>query len=370
MARTLSLALLLAVLVPVARADEPPVVAPPPAGSSEADLLLRRARLSWELEDHDAAARDWQAAHEKDVEAFQRSRAAATSEEERRAMAAAVDPEAEPTDPWLQSRVQLGVGLWWNHHLEMDLALGRNVRRRPAREHDIAAIFGVSDLPVSEVVDANQNAVLELRVGYTSRHWGISLWGVPPYRYEGVRTLNTSIDLGDQTLEAGTTVGTELNFFHLGLDIEWHVVNNRTVRFSPQLSLRMVGLSWNFDVARTGFFGLQQRTRIESSDFFDIISMGEFEALPYPELGATLRIGDREWLECGLTLMGFYVSYLDVQGATLRIEADLTWWITHHIGVSLGWRSLFYDIRGQDEDHYAAFQASINGLTTGLTLQF
>lgn len=257
---------------------------------------------------------------------------------------ALADEDADDFDTtWFGARV----GLWYRPQMDMKVAVSG---RSPT-----AQIFGAlgavgntidvkRDLGMRENATGDYgfaNSILETEIFFDSRWASVNLWIVAPYEYEGETTLTRSITFGGQTFTLTQAVESKFRQTHAGIDIRINLLNDEYLRVSPIVALRALGIDWEIEAGPL---------RGDTSDIDTPMEFNDLQIIPYPEIGAEVRLGLRKWFEVDVKLTGTVMDYLGVEGHTFTFEAGVTGYPIPFIGVRLGARYLDIDFESSDQN--------------------
>lgn len=264
---------------------------------------------------------------------------------------AAASEEAAGDDEFETTWIGLRAGAWYRPNIRMNAQVtGRGfvggLSNVLGSEIDIERDLGVRESPYSEAaVDFDAEAVVELRPFMETRWVSVYGWLVTPFEYRGDRVLGRQLSFGGATFTASTTVRSKFRQFFMGTDVAINVFNNRWFRVSPMVSARAIAIDW--EVKSDPISG--QVLKGDTSDIKSPLTLGEYQVLPYPELGAILAVGYRDFIEVSLTLAASYISYFEMEGSTYRVELSVTAYPIPWVGIELGVRYLEYDISSRAE---------------------
>lgn len=198
-----------------------------------------------------------------------------------------------------------------------------------------------------------------------TRWLSIEAFWITPFEYKGDTVLTRTFMFGGATFSASQPVRTELAQSITGFDIKVNVLNNRFVRVSPIVAVRALAIDWS--VSSPTF-----KASTEDIDF--PLTVGRYKVFPYPELGAEVRVGYRDYIEADIKVTGLYVNYLGVQASTVLAEAGVTGYLPffNHIGMRLGYRYYYFNARTSDQKADRQFTADlrIQGATLALIARF
>lgn len=202
--------------------------------------------------------------------------------------------------------------------------------------------------------------------GFVDTRWlSIEGFWVTPFEYKGTSVLTRSFTFGGATFSASQEVHTDLLQSILGADIKFNVLNNRFVRVSPILALRALAIDWNVK-------SLTFKASTEDIDF--PLSFGRYKVFPYPELGAEVRVGYRDFIEADLKVTGLYINYLGVQAWTALVDVGVTGYLPffNNVGLRLGYRYYYFNARTSDQQSDKQFSADLrlSGATAALLVRF
>lgn len=202
------------------------------------------------------------------------------------------------------------------------------------------------DLGVTETVSSEymfQDGIVEAELFFDTRWASVALWGIMPYEYTGQTALTRTINFGGQQFSATTQVESKFRQYHGGIDVKINILNNEFVRLSPVVGVRVIGIDWHVRDLTTGLKG-------DTSDIATPLQYDDAAIIPYPELGAEVRVGLRQWIEADLKLTGSVFSYDAVEGGTITVDAGVTGYPIPFVGVRVGVRYMEFDIHSKDDD--------------------
>jgi hypothetical protein len=193
----------------------------------------------------------------------------------------------------------------------------------------------------------------------------LSAFWITPFEYKGSTVLTNTITYAGATFNVNEPVKADFSQSIAGFDIKVNLLNNRFVRLSPVLALRVLAVDWDV----TSPFG---RVSTENIDF--PLTLGRFSIFPYPEVGAEVRAGYRDYIEADLKLTGLYINYLGVTAATVLFEAGVTGYLPffNYVGLRLGYRYYYFDAHTNDDSGNKQFVADLrlSGMTVTLLVRF
>jgi len=202
------------------------------------------------------------------------------------------------------------------------------------------------DLGVTETVESEymfNNGIVEGEVFVDTRWASISLWGIMPYEYRGKTNMTRTVNFGGQQFTASTPVESKFRQYHVGLDVKINIINNKFVRLSPVVGVRLLGIDWEVRDLTTGLKG-------DTSDIDTPLKYDEAAIIPYPEVGLEVRAGLRKWIEADAKLTGSYFTYDNIEGSTLTLDVGVTGYPIPYLGVRVGGRYMEFDVQSVDDD--------------------
>jgi hypothetical protein len=202
--------------------------------------------------------------------------------------------------------------------------------------------------------------------GFVDTRWlSIEGFWVTPFEYKGDTVLTRQFQFAGATFAVSERVKTRLAQSLVGLDIKVNLLNNRFVRVSPILAIRTLAIDWAVE-------GTLFKASTEDIDF--PLTFGRFKVFPYPEAGAEVRVGYRDFIEGDLKVTGLYINYLGVRAWTALVDVGVTGYLPffNHVGMRLGYRYYYFEARTDDQKADRQFTADlrISGFTAALIARF
>lgn len=273
---------------------------------------------------------------------------------------------------WFGARI----GLWYRPAMDMNMKV--NGRPRLPGGGQLPQAFGVligssidiqDDLGVTETVTSDymfENSILEGEVFFDSEWISLSVWGVAPFAYEGDTVLSRTISFAGQSFTANLPVESRFEQWFLGTDLKVNILNNRIVAISPLVGLRVFALDWEIR-------GLPPPPlpviKGDTSDIDSPLKIGDDQLIPYPVLGAEIKVGFRRFIEADLKVAGMYVSYDEVEGGSVQVDAGVTVWLgIPYVGIRLGGRYSTFRFETKDQDEQNSFDFEVEYLGANLSL--
>jgi hypothetical protein len=201
---------------------------------------------------------------------------------------------------------------------------------------------------------------------FVDTRWvSLSAFWITPFQYKGSTVLSESISYAGATFTVGEPISTTLAQSIAGFDIRVNILNNRFVRVSPVLALRALAIDWGVK---------SPLGKVDSEEIDFPLAMGNYEIFPYPELGAEVRAGYRDFIEADVKLTGLYIDYLGVTARTLLLEAGVTGYLPffNYVGLRIGYRYYFFDARTNDQSSDKQYSADLrlSGATITAIVRF
>jgi hypothetical protein len=202
--------------------------------------------------------------------------------------------------------------------------------------------------------------------GFVDTRW-LSLEGfwITPFQYKGDTVLTRTFNFAGASFSVSEPVHTELAQSIMGVDIKFNVLNNRFIRVSPILAFRAIALDWSVSDG-------VHKASTEDIDF--PLTFGRFKVFPYPEVGAEVRAGYRDFVEADLKVTGLYVNYVGVQAWTALVDVGVTGYVPFFpfVGLRLGYRYYLFEARTSDQQSDKQFKADlrISGAVASLIARF
>ena len=270
------------------------------------------------------------------------------------------DDEDEFPTTWVGGRL----GLWYRP--EIDMRARVNGRLPSVAGALLGTSFDIErDLGVTETVQSDymfENGVLEAEAFFETRWISLSVWGVAPFSYEGDTVLQRSITFAGVTFTANQPVTSRFEQWFAGADVKVNLLNGSIVAVSPLVGLRAIAIDWEIRA------GPPLNLTGDTSDIDSPLELGDYEVIPYPVVGAEVRIGIRRWFEVDAKLAGFYVTYDDVQGGSIQADLGVTAWPIPYVGVRLGGRYVLFDFESIDQDQRGSFDYDLEYLGATISL--
>jgi hypothetical protein len=270
------------------------------------------------------------------------------------------DKSSEFSSTWFGLRV----GLWYQPSLDLQLKVGgspssTNVPGLPplppipgggigtATRLDVTQDLGIKSHEASPVdyFTSFRDGIPEAELFFDTRWLSVSFWGVSPFRYQGEQPATTTFNFGGLQFQVSREVRTTLDQFIGGADVKINLLNNELIRVSPIAAVRALGIDWTIEDVVTGTKATTSNTRLP-------ISVGRYQVLPYPELGAEVRVGYRSIVEVDLKGTAMHVFYSGLSGTTALVEFGVTVYPLalidiENLGIRLGYRYYLVDIKSQ-----------------------
>lgn len=271
------------------------------------------------------------------------------------------DEDDEFDTLWFGARL----GLWYRPEIDMKVQVNGRLLGG-----GLGTLFGTSldiqrDLGVEQTVQSEymfQNGVFEGEVFFDSRWISLSVWAVAPFRYEGNTVLQRSITFAGVTFTASQPVTSRFEQFFAGTDLKINLLNNSIVAISPLVGVRALAVDWEIRA------GPPLNVVADTSDVDSPLAFGEFELIPYPVVGAQVKVGIRRWFEVDAQLAGMYISYDDVAGGSIQGDLGATVWPIPWIGLRLGGRYVLFDFKSRDQNRNDAFDFDLEYLGANISL--
>ncbi len=198
-----------------------------------------------------------------------------------------------------------------------------------------------------------------------TRWLSIEGFWVTPFEYKGETVLTRQFMFAGATFALAERVKTRLAQSFLGVDIKVNILNNRFVRLSPILAVRALAIDWAVE-------GTLFKASTEDIDF--PLTFGRYKIFPYPEVGAEVRVGYRDFIEGDLKVTGLYINYLGVKAWTALLDIGVTGYLPffNHIGARLGYRYFYFETKTDDQkaDRQFAADMRIGGFTFAIIARF
>jgi hypothetical protein len=260
------------------------------------------------------------------------------------------------------------LGMWFRPEINMDVAIGGNIGGAGLipTEFDIENELGVTQNVVSDYpnLDVDDNAIPELEIILDSEWISINVLFVPPYEYRGRRTLTETINYAGQTYPASTDVLSSFRQSYGGLTFAINIFNNRYFRISPAVGMRILAIDWRLE-------DTAGMIKADTSDIDSPMQWGDFQVLPYPELGIDLRVGYRDYLEFNLKFFGSHIDYYQINGTMYHSELNVIFYPIANIGLQLGYRVVSWQVESETDNGDKLFDINMEffGVTFGVMIR-
>ena len=275
--------------------------------------------------------------------------------------------EDDEDDEFETNWIGLRVGAWYHPTFNMDVQVtGRplgGLTNLIGTEFDIKRDLGVEENPRSpSLVDFDQSAVLEFEPFIETSFVSFYGWLVTPFEYRGEAQLTRTINFAGQSFSASTTVESKFRQAFFGADFTINIFNNRYFRISPLVGARALLVDWEIRDRLSGLRG-------DTTDIDSGVRLGDFQVLPYPEIGGAVHVGYRDYIDVRLLLAGSYVDYFNFKGSSYRVEASVTAYPIPWIGIRVGARFLEFDFSSRtDNSRNGSFDMDLEYLGANLSL--
>ena len=270
--------------------------------------------------------------------------------------------EAKKTDSFETSWFGIRAELWYPPTLSLDARVGGAQSPGGLNPSGNTKFNAGSTLGVTEracrPTEFDFVSPVALEVFVDTRWISLSAWAVTPFQYSGKETLTSDLTFAGVTFKASRQVDTTLSQALAALDIKINVINFRFLRVSPLVGLRALAIDWTVEDQGIGGVGAIKA----STDDIDFpLTVGRYKVLPYPEIGAEVRAGYRDFVEADLKVSGMYVSYLGVEGTTAMIDLGVTGYLPFlpNIGMRVGYRYTYFNLDTTSQSTDRQFQADL-----------
>ncbi|MEZ6189516.1 MAG: hypothetical protein R3F62_31520 [Planctomycetota bacterium] len=266
--------------------------------------------------------------------------------------------------------IGLRLGGWYRPNVQLEasvsgraLGLGPNV---PGTSFNAERDLGVTQNVESDFfVD---QAVGEAEFFFDSEWVSLSIDVTAPFVYRGETVLQRTINFAGRTFTAGVAVETKLQQFMAGSQLKLNVLNNRIVALSPLIGMRMIAVDWEIQATAAG-----QTIKGDTTDLDGVLQLGDYQVLPYPEVGLEVKLGLRKWFEVDAKLSGFYVDFFGIRGGAIEADLGATIFPIPNLGVRLGYRYLSVDFeakKSDQSDNFFEFDLNFHGPSLSVILRF
>ncbi len=267
--------------------------------------------------------------------------------------------EFKPT--WFGLRAEI----WYQPTMSAQANVGFQGQSFHLDAHDDLGVL--VDTPKPRYLDFSPGP-LALEAFVDTRWLSVSIWWITPFEYHGTRIVTQTFTFFGQTFQTQTPTETDLAQSILGIDIKANLLNNRWVRLSPVVAARCLAIDWTVKgtVAGQGFEGSTEDAQLPAS-------FGRYKLIPYPEVGAEVRAGYRDYVEADLKLTGLYFEYSGYRGTTALLEGGVTGYlpILTNVGLRIGYRYYYVSARVPNTDRQPFdFHLRIYGVTISAILRF
>jgi hypothetical protein len=263
------------------------------------------------------------------------------------------EPDDEFETTWIGARL----GVWYRPEMAMSVQVAGS--QGTALDGLIGTDLDIQrDLDIQEniftdyALDFDSEALLELEIFIDLDLISVSLFLVPPFEYRGKTTITRTVEFGGVSFTGSEQIESSFEQMWFGGDVAINILNNGVVKLAPTIGLRGLAIDWELKGDTLG--------KADSSDIDSPFSVDDFEVFPYPEIGADVRVGLREWFEVTLKASGSWFNYYGMEGGTYRVEALATVWPIDYIGLEVGYRWLVYDFGSDSDDPEDAYDFDLD----------
>jgi len=285
-----------------------------------------------------------------------------------------VSAEDDEDDDFETTWVGLRLGGWYRPAVHLEalvsgraLGLGGSL---PGTRFDAESDLGVTQTVESEVFP--DQVVPEAQFFFDTEWVSLSLDFTAPYRYRGRRVFQRTINFAGRSFTAGVAVDSKLEQFSAGVQLKINVFNNRVFAISPLIGARMFALDWELEASTVG--GLPGGAlRADTTEIDNPIQFGDFQVLPYPELGLEVKVGLRKFFEVDAKLSGFYLDFFGLRGGALNAELGATLFPIPNLGIRLAYRYQSIDFQARhskQSSNFFEFDLNFHGPTLSLIVRF
>lgn len=280
-------------------------------------------------------------------------------------------PEEEPFET---SWFGMSAEVWYQPALSLHGIVGGlqdptgrvTIQNTPFDAHDDLGVK--TNTPVPTFLDFHGGPVVP-RAFVDTRWLSLDAFWVTPFQYSGQTLLTHTFSFAGAQFSVSQPVETTLAQSIAGFDIKVNVLNNRFVRASPVLAVRAIALDWTVKDPTPG-----SPFKASTEDINFPLTFGRFKVFPYPEVGAEVRAGYRDYIEADLKITGLYVSYAGVQAWTTLVDAGVTGYLPffNYVGLRLGYRYYYFAARTNSQQGDKQFQCDlrISGMTAAIIGRF
>lgn len=283
----------------------------------------------------------------------------------------AQDEKDDDDDEFDTSYVGARLEYWYRPEMDMQMEIGGKAFGAQLAPLGLTGtpIDIQDDLGVTETVESDymyDNGIFAAEIFFDTEWVSVTAQWTPPFEYRGETVLTRTINFGGQQFQVSTPVESKFRQSLAAIDVKVNLLNNKWVRLSPLLALKAIGVDWEIKAPQFGLSG-------DTSDIDTPIKWDDMSIVPYPELGAEVRLGLRRWVEVDLKVSGMYVGYYGVEGYTVSVDAGVTAYLgIPWVGVRLGARYTHLNLGSMtdDPDEEYEFDVEYLGATLSLIVRF
>jgi hypothetical protein len=279
----------------------------------------------------------------------------------------AQDKEKDEDDEFDTSYIGARLEYWYRPSMDMQVQVGGQSFSQLAPLGLTGTPLDIQDdLGVTETVESDymyRNGIFAGEIFIDTRWLSVSAQLTPPFEYRGEAVRTVAFSFGGQQFQASVPVESKFRQALAAVEVKINLLNNRWFRISPLVALHAIGVDW--EIRSLGQKG-------DTSDIDTPLKFDDLSILPYPEVGAEVRLGYRTWIEVDLKASGSYVAYYGIQGQTLSLDAGVTAYPIEWVGVRLGARYTAIDLRSISDDSDEDFSMDVEflGATLSLIVRF
>lgn len=282
------------------------------------------------------------------------------------------DKADDDDDEYETERFGARLGIWYRPEMDMQVQLnGRAIpglpggggaigNILPGTDIDVERDLGVTQTPTSDYMF--ENGILEAEVFFDSRWVSLSVWGVMPFAYEGETVLSQTINFAGVSFTVNQPVESRFEQWFGSADVKINLLNNGIIAISPLVGLRVMGLDWEIRA------GAPANITADTSDIDSPILFGDDQVIPFPVIGAEVKVGIRRWFEVDAKLAGIYISYSDLEGGSIQGDLGATVWPIPWVGLRLGGRYVTFDFESKDQNDRNSFDFDLDYLGFNIAL--
>lgn len=273
------------------------------------------------------------------------------------------DKADDDDDEYETERFGARLGIWYRPEMDMNVKINGRIPGVPQFLGNSIDI--TDDLGLTESVESDymfENGILEGEVFFDSRWVSLSVWGVMPFTYTGTGLAQKTFNFAGVNFTVSQPIESRFEQWFASADVKINLLNNGIIAISPLIGLRVVGVDWEIQAAPPA------NIKADTSDIDSPLLLGDDQVIPFPVLGAEVKVGIRRWFEIDAKLAGIYVSYSDMRGGSIQGDLGATVWPIPWVGLRLGGRYVTFDFESKDQDERNSFDFDLDYLGFNIAL--